>query len=371
MSFAYPLAGRSYDLSQMLSPPHLTHGPVIHLDEYRFPVSRASATYQPAPSQIGGSWFFDGATDATSKTTLRSPKVVLQTQPLEFEYLRCNEAPQDIQPLSVLEDKKLNRRPHNRSHPQAKTELVGSGASVQAAGSPRPRKRGRKPRKQLKEKGIAGQIVELNGQDLHNDPRRRRVQERNRIAAAKCRARKADEASALASLAEDMEDQNRHLSEVVDSAKAEIYSLKAQMLRHTHCNCVLIQKYIAQEAKNCVEGVFARSSSFYTLDSSPNQDSRSPTNASAAEESDILGLEPHSVTPILTNPFQQGSRAPEIRDDTFDMGLESLQTSAIPPDSMTSIQPVTTLSLTECGLGQYVNMELQEYQPNKIAWDSC
>ncbi|KAJ4175646.1 hypothetical protein NW767_015717, partial [Fusarium falciforme] len=121
-------------------------------------------------------------------------------------------------------------------------------ASGQAVGSPKPRKRARKPKKQLKEQKVAGLQEELNGDGLPKDPRKRRIVERNRIAATKCRTRKRDEASALVSLEEAMEDKNRYLSSYVGSLNAEVYYLKTQVLRHTHCNCVLIQKYIASEA---------------------------------------------------------------------------------------------------------------------------
>ncbi|KAF4943128.1 hypothetical protein FSARC_15033, partial [Fusarium sarcochroum] len=93
----------------------------------------------------------------------------------------------------------------------------------------------------------SGQQDELADDDdgLPADPRQRRILERNRIAATKCRLRKRGEASALASREKAMEDQNRSLSACFDSLTAELYYLKTELLRHTDCNCVLIQKYIA------------------------------------------------------------------------------------------------------------------------------
>jgi hypothetical protein len=55
------------------------------------------------------------------------------------------------------------------------------------------------------------------------------VLERNRIAANKCRLRKHDEALALASREEAMEDENRYLLTCFDSLKVEIYYLKTQL----------------------------------------------------------------------------------------------------------------------------------------------
>ncbi|KAH7303781.1 hypothetical protein B0I35DRAFT_337367, partial [Stachybotrys elegans] len=88
-----------------------------------------------------------------------------------------------------------------------------------------------------------------NDKPLASNPRKRRILERNRLAANKCRVRKRDHASALATNEQEVEDQNRYLTNCFDSLMAEVYALKNQLLRHTDCNCVLIQKYIAHEAK--------------------------------------------------------------------------------------------------------------------------
>jgi hypothetical protein len=90
------------------------------------------------------------------------------------------------------------------------------------------------------------------------------VLERNRIAANKCRIRKRDEALALASQKEAMEGQNRYLTTFVDSLAVEMYHLKTQLLRNTECNCVLIQNYIANEAKKCVDKLVPYSTVFNT-----------------------------------------------------------------------------------------------------------
>ncbi|KAH7310440.1 hypothetical protein B0I35DRAFT_411957 [Stachybotrys elegans] len=94
-----------------------------------------------------------------------------------------------------------------------------------------------------------------NEKPLPSNPRKRRVLERNRLAANKCRVRKRDHASALATREQEVEDQNRYLTNCFDSLMAEVYTLKNQLLRHTDCNCVLIQKYIAHEAKRAVRNM--------------------------------------------------------------------------------------------------------------------
>jgi hypothetical protein len=271
-------------------------------------------TYQPTPSQIGASSFFKEAIDASPvpmEVGVGSTYIALPIQPAEFRNLGGSETLRNILP-SVMGDKKLNLRAHTRNQSQANEVLFESSASRQAAESPKPRKRGRKPKKQLKEQKVSGQQEELDNDDLPKDPRRRRVLERNRIAANKCRLRKRDEALALASREEAMEDQNRYLMTLFDSLTVEIYHLKTQLLRHTKCNCVLIQKYIANEAKKCVDGMLACSSVFDTHGSSWSPDHWIPINVNTAGELNMPGLEAGSSPPILTDSFQQGSRVSKV-----------------------------------------------------------
>lgn len=165
-----------------------------------------------------------------------------------------------------------------------------------------------------------------------------------------------------------MEEQNRYLSSCFDSLTTEIYYLKTQLLRHTHCNCVLIQEYITNEAKRCVDRLLA-CSAFSPNGSSLRPDHGSPCDVSTADSLNMLGLEADSFPLIWTNPFQRGPCATEVRGDMFDRGLEPLQTAAMPPDSMVSTHPVSTSPLTICGPGLSVNMEPRGLQADKIAWD--
>lgn len=91
--------------------------------------------------------------------------------------------------------------------------------------------------------------------DTKSRPRGHRVLERNRVAATRCRLRKRDEASALASREQEMEDQHRNLASSLDALNSELYFLKTQLLQHTDCGCVLIQRYIAHEAKRSVDNM--------------------------------------------------------------------------------------------------------------------
>ncbi|KAH7205480.1 uncharacterized protein BKA55DRAFT_547185 [Fusarium redolens] len=278
----------------------------------------------------------------------------LPTQPAEFKNLGGSETLQNILP-SVMGDKKLNRRAHTRRQSQANEVLLESSASGQAAESPNPRKRGRKPKKQLKEQKVAGQHKELDDDDLPKDPHRRRVLERNRIAANKCRLRKRDEALALASREETMEDQNRYLMTCFDSLAVEIYHLKTQLLRHTQCNCVLIQNYIANEAQKCVDRLVACSTAFDTYGNLLRPCDGSPSDASTAKELNTQSLNGGGfpATPRISS--QQESSISKVIDVMFDMmGLGPFQTATMPPDSMALTQPVPPLSFTEYGPGLFV-----------------
>ncbi|KAF6527554.1 hypothetical protein HZS61_007856 [Fusarium oxysporum f. sp. conglutinans] len=334
-------------------------------------MSRNHMTYQPTPSQIGAISFFKEAIDASlvpMEVGVGSTYIALPTQPAEFKNLGGSEILQNILP-SVMGDKKLNRRAHTRRQSQANEALFESSASGQAAESPKPRKRGRKPKKQPKEQKVAGQLEELDDDDLPKDPRRRRVLERNRMAANKCRLRKRDKALALTSREEAMEDRNRYLMTCFDSLTVEIYYLKTQLLQHTDCNCVLIQKYITNEAKKCADGMLAPSA-FDTHGSSWSPDHRRPSDANTAGELSMRGLEAGSSPPIWTNSFQQEPGVSKISDDIFAMGLEPIQKATMPSDSIVFTQPVQTFSLTKCELGLYLNVGPQEHQADEVAWGS-
>jgi hypothetical protein len=115
-------------------------------------------TYQPTPSQIGASSFFKEAINASPAPMEAgdwSTYIALPTQPAEFKNLGGSETLQNIL-SSIMGDKKLNRRAYTRRQSQANEALFESSASGQAAESPKPRKRGGKPKKQPKEQKVAG-----------------------------------------------------------------------------------------------------------------------------------------------------------------------------------------------------------------------
>ncbi|KAI8406614.1 hypothetical protein FOFC_14084 [Fusarium oxysporum] len=316
------------------------------------PMSRNHMTYQPTPSQIGASSFFKEAIDASPvpmEVGVGSTYIALPTQPAEFKNLGGGETLQNILP-SVMGDK---------------------NASGQAAEPPKPRKRGREPKKQPKEQKVAGQQEELDDEDLRKDPRRCRVLERNRMAANKCRLRKRDEALALASQEESMKDQNRYLMTCFDSLTAEIYHLKTQLLRHTECNCVLIQNYIANEAQKCVDGLVASSTAFDAYGNSLSPCDGSPCGASTTEELNTQSLNGGRFPSTPRISSLQESSASEVTGVMFDMmSLGPFQTATMLPDSMTFNQPVPPLSFTEYGPGLSVYEGPREHQADEVAWDT-
>ncbi|KAF9767722.1 hypothetical protein IL306_015071 [Fusarium sp. DS 682] len=258
----------------------------------------------------------------------------LQTQPAEFESIGDSETLRNILP-SVMEDKRLNGRAHTGRKSQVNKPLFESSASRQAAESLKPRKRSRKPKKQPKEQMVAGQQEELDDEDLPKDVRQLRVLERNRIAANKCRLRKRDEALALTSREEAMKDRNRHLTTCLDSLNEEIYHLKTELLRHTECNCVLIQNYIANEAQKCVDRQVACSTASDTYGNSLSLCDEIPSGASTAGELNTYSLNGGCFSSTLRTPSYQGSSASEVTGVLSDMmGLGPLQMATIPPEFM-------------------------------------
>ncbi|KAG4275823.1 minichromosome maintenance protein 5 [Fusarium proliferatum] len=75
----------------------------------------------------------------------------------------------------------------------------------------------------------------INGMTNRKHAKHKQVQERNRIAAEKCRMRKKEELARLQSDEQAIEQRHRMLSSCVDDLKEEILHLKTQLLQHTSC----------------------------------------------------------------------------------------------------------------------------------------
>jgi hypothetical protein len=144
----------------------------------------------------------------------------------------------------------------------------------------------------------------------------RRALERNRIAAKKCRVRKREEASALASREQALEDQNRYLYTQYKFLSTEIYLLKTELLRHINCNSTLIQEYITNEARRSMDQLNASPLAMYPCgDATPNKpDNR--TRRTSYLDAEAIALDGHNP---LGDPMVEPSsnrRSNELPDST-------------------------------------------------------
>ncbi|KAH7247625.1 uncharacterized protein BKA55DRAFT_595199 [Fusarium redolens] len=110
-----------------------------------------------------------------------------------------------------------------------------------------------------------GSLADENGTNIssgatnHKHAKHKQAQERNRIAANKCRMRKKDDLAKLQSYEQAMEQRHRMLSSCVGDLKEEVLYLKMQLLQHTSCNCTLIHHYISEEAQQYIHALETRS----------------------------------------------------------------------------------------------------------------
>jgi hypothetical protein len=93
----------------------------------------------------------------------------------------------------------------------------------------------------------------LSSPKYENDDYTKKVQDRNRIASNKFRAKKKEEERKLESEEEDMERINRDLSTCVTDLTLQVHDLKMKLLQHTDSDCALIQEYIANEAHRYIQ----------------------------------------------------------------------------------------------------------------------
>ncbi|EGU71994.1 hypothetical protein FOPG_19600 [Fusarium oxysporum f. sp. conglutinans race 2 54008] len=97
--------------------------------------------------------------------------------------------------------------------------------------------------------------VNLSSPSFNNNIYTRKVQERNRTASNKLRARKKEDERKLKSTEKDMEQINRDLSTCVTNLTLQVYNLKMKLLQHADCDCTLIQEYITNEAHRYTQGL--------------------------------------------------------------------------------------------------------------------
>jgi hypothetical protein len=108
-------------------------------------------------------------------------------------------------------------------------------------------KRGRKPEADVKKKLPAAR-------ELH-------IRENNRKAADRHRSRKRREAEELVARQKALEAPNNYPYASYNSLRVEALYIKWHLLQHTDCDCVMIQQYIKNEAKHCLDSLLSLHSS--------------------------------------------------------------------------------------------------------------
>ncbi|KAL5611163.1 hypothetical protein FOBRF1_007280 [Fusarium oxysporum] len=86
------------------------------------------------------------------------------------------------------------------------------------------------------------------------------VLERNRQAAAKCRARKQFQQDTLSAQLEELQGRHKELSASCSELRGTVFQLKSELFRHGDCDCTLVQLYIANEAVKSVDSLIFNSS---------------------------------------------------------------------------------------------------------------
>ncbi|KAG8665259.1 hypothetical protein FPOAC2_14515 [Fusarium poae] len=114
------------------------------------------------------------------------------------------------------------------------------------------------PKKKARRKSTNGQLL---GNKKDSRGRYNKLLERNRRAAAKCRDRKQQEADALISEVEELQDQHQQLLFTYVDLREQIFHLKSEILKHGDCDYVLIQQYISKEAHKTVDNLARKGSS--------------------------------------------------------------------------------------------------------------
>ncbi|KAH7151654.1 hypothetical protein DER46DRAFT_513611 [Fusarium sp. MPI-SDFR-AT-0072] len=98
--------------------------------------------------------------------------------------------------------------------------------------------------------------IELNDKITNqNDAKHKRLQQRNLIAAKRCRKRKQENLMRLQSDEQAIERRHRMLSSCVESLKEEVLYLKAQILQHASCECTPIHLYMEKQARRYIDGL--------------------------------------------------------------------------------------------------------------------
>ncbi|KAH8659721.1 hypothetical protein BGZ61DRAFT_565060 [Ilyonectria robusta] len=113
--------------------------------------------------------------------------------------------------------------------------------------------------KKVKHSTVRGESNASAHSVQQHDDRIKVIQERNRIASNKFRAKKSEDLLRLKSSEQDIEHIHRDLSTCVANLTLEVYELKMQLLQHSGCNFALIQSYLVHESQRYVQALNEKS----------------------------------------------------------------------------------------------------------------
>ncbi|KAJ9618982.1 hypothetical protein H2203_008798 [Taxawa tesnikishii (nom. ined.)] len=150
------------------------------------------------------------------------------------------------------------------------SDMTMSGMGDRKQSSSGPSKRARKD----------SRISPVESEDMgfEGDDRREKYREKNRVAAAKCRAKKKEHVDLLEENHRTQSVLNAALKSTEKGLRDELSFWRTQALQHTFCNCRPIQEYNLRKAQNlAAEGGFGSNSSI-----GAHRHERSPTMSSVA-----------------------------------------------------------------------------------------
>ncbi|EGU86543.1 hypothetical protein HZS61_011432 [Fusarium oxysporum f. sp. conglutinans] len=154
----------------------------------------------------------------------------------------------DPRHFSSTQSGKQKRKPNHTKRAPAKSSRRGSSKHVIAKAAAEVY--GDTEKRDCVDEAAA---VNRSSPHLNNNMYTRKVQERNRMASNKFRARKKEDEKELKSAEKDMVQINRDLTNCATNLTLQVYNLKMKLLEHTDCDCTLIQEYIAHEAHRYIQ----------------------------------------------------------------------------------------------------------------------
>ncbi|EWY82876.1 hypothetical protein FOYG_14960 [Fusarium oxysporum NRRL 32931] len=186
--------------------------------------------------------------------------------------------------LGILQDHRGSLSTATDSIPNSTPPEVSTSIKTRTTPVTKAEGKKRNRRKPSDKKNARRTKTEINREEKK---RYMKVLERNRRAAANCRARKQEQQDKLNAELEKLQDRHKELFASCNELRETAYQLKLQLLRHGDCGCALIQRFIANEAVNSVETLISKQSP----SSSPNCTTASTTaSASASASSPRRGL---------------------------------------------------------------------------------